>query len=86
MSLTITVGELHAGHTGHIVTVGRHEGLLTAIHHHRYDTFGGTEVTMTTPDGNPSHTQWCHDTPCRVQTLEEWDAAQRADLLQEALI
>ena len=41
---------------------------------------------MTTPDGNPSHTQWCHDMPCRVQTLEEWDAAQRADLLQEALI
>ena len=83
MSLTITVGELHAGH---IVTVCRHEGLLTAIHHHRYDTFGGTEVTMTTPDGTPSHTQWCHDMPCRVQTLEEWDAAQRADLLQEALI
>ena len=86
MSLTITVGELHAGHTGHVVTVDRHEGLLTAIHHHRYDTSGGTEVTMTTPDGTPSHTQWCHDMPCRVQTLEEWDAAQRADLLQEALI
>lgn len=86
MSLTITVGELHAGHTGHVVTVGRHEGLLTAIQHHRYDTSGGTEVTMTTPDGTPSHTQWCHDMPCRVQTLEEWDAAQRADLLQEALL